>query len=142
MATEIVVLSPPQASDPWVLAIGDTGRPELCRRSETVEIPEVPLAQGNFVIPATLRFLARRGESPVAKRLLKVQKANTRTNRTPFVCVTFETEPFTRYTIGKKRVTGTVRSCAVRNAIDCEDVIFSRLTPSERRRIHAAIGRA
>jgi hypothetical protein len=141
MATEIVVQSPPQAADPLVMAIGDTGRPELCRRSETVEIPEIPLAQGNLAIPATLRFLARKGESPVAKRLLKVQKPNTRTNRTPFVCVTFETEPYTRYTIGKKRVTGTVRSCAVRNTSDCDDVIFSRLMPLEKRRIRAAVGR-
>jgi len=124
--------------DDLVMAIGMDG-PELCPRSETVEISALPLGAGNLIIPSTLRCLAREGESPIAKRLLKVEKPNTRSNASQFARVTFETAPYTCYRIGAKRVTSTTRMCAVRNERDCSDPIFANLSQQDLRRIRFAV---
>lgn len=127
-------------ADRLVVAIGDSGREELCPESETVEIGAIPVAEGNRIIPATIRALASLAGECAPKRLLKIERPNRRKDR-PYLLVSWECEPFVRYTVGRKPVWGTENSCCVRNERDACDPLFAALSQSERDRILAAVAR-
>lgn len=129
-------------SHAMVMAIGDSGRPELCREAETVVIAAAPLAHGNRIMPATLRWFAQvRGRDPAATKLLRVHKPNLKHDR-PFVAVDIEVAPFVRFTTDSGDVMGTFQSCYVRDLNDALDPIFEKLSVNERERIFTAVRRA
>lgn len=120
-----------------VMAIGDSGQYEPTPAHEVVEIEGVPLAAGNAVIPATVRWQNsyRPGGIPTRLRQVNRPKAGVR----EFVRVEFDCTPFARYTTDAGPVMGTWSSCMVRNLADAADPIFAGLTPREQARIRRAV---
>lgn len=126
------------AFDPIVMAVGDSGRLEPMRESETVTIKAVPRAAGNMVIPATVRwFSSIRGGGCIPTRLRYVRKPKAGVR--DCVQVEFDCTPFLRYTLDSGPVFGDWSSCMVRDLTDARDPIFDGLTPREKARIVRAV---
>jgi hypothetical protein len=122
-----------------VMAIGDSGRAEMVRESETVSIPFIPVGADNMIVPATLRALRRSPGAGQPKRLIRILRASTRLNPRPYARVEFECTPFERYRIESGPVFGHQDSCFVRHERDARDPLFDSLTVRDRFRILKAV---
>jgi hypothetical protein len=121
-----------------VEAIGDNGI-ELVPISDVVEIPVMPLGEGNIVIPATVRFDGRRGGG-LPRRLISILKPGTRLNHHPrFPYVEFECTPFVRYTLPEGPVMGHRRGCYIRHIADSKDPVWDALSKADRAKLERAV---
>jgi hypothetical protein len=134
MAKKTVSRHTTPSDEQTVMAIGDSGEFEPTPMSEVVEIQTAPVAEGSYVVPATLRWLAREPGQFAPIQLLKIEKPSARKDR-PFARVTWRCAPFVRYTLGKEKIMGEEQSCFVRNEADAYDPLFQSLSINERMRI-------
>lgn len=125
-------------SDGHVMAIGDTGEPELTPIENVVEIGCLPVGPDNICIPASIRALRRHPTERAPVRLISIRKPGTRLNPRPFPLVTFQCTPYERYRTNEGPVLGDVASCYVCSERQAHDPLFDSLTVRERFRILAA----
>lgn len=124
-----------------VMAVGDSGRMEMCPSSEVVVIQALPAGPRNIVTPASIRFIFWRREGNEARpfRIRRILKPNTARNRGPYVRVVFETTLFSRAQLESGRVWGDWMDVAVPSLSDATDEFWGTLSARDRARIINAV---
>lgn len=126
---------PGQLPSDLVLAIGDSGQPEPCRRDETVEIRAMERIEheafpnGTPVTPPSLRMFPHLDVLPA--KLIRVVRAGT------IECKGETPKPWP-YLVWRT-ASGKRSSCYVRHLRDAQDPLFNGLTERERARIVASV---
>lgn len=112
----------------------DTGATIILPEAETVDIEVLPLADGNKVIPATLRSLG----GYRIRKLKRIDGADP-ANGEPYPYAILECDPYPRWGGDNPAHWNTTCVCCIRNEQDAFDPLFAPLTARERARIVAAV---
>ena len=123
-----------------VMAIGDSGQPELTPADEVVSIGVYPAGPLNAVTPRTVAFNVKRTGGGRPLKLISVRRPQ-QGDQLPFVKVRFETTPFVRYTTDDGAVMGNVSGCCLTCLSDAEHPVFDGLSNGERARIRRVTAR-
>lgn len=124
-----------------IMAIGDSGRNEPTPASEVVHVQALPVAHGNVVTPASIRFIfwRRAGNEARPVKIRSVLKPNTARNRSPYVRVVFESTPFSRAQLDSGHVWGDWMDVALPSLADASDQLWDTLSARDRERISNAV---
>lgn len=123
------------------MAIGDSGRNEPTPAREVVHVQALPVAHGNVVTPASIRFIfwRRAGNEARPVKIRRVLKPNTTRNRSPYVRVVFESTPFSRAQLDSGHVWGDWMDVALPSLADASDQLWDTLSARDRARISNAV---
>lgn len=124
-----------------VMAVGDSGRIELCPSDEVVAIKALPAGPRNVVTPASVRFIfwRRSGNEARPLRIRRILKPNTARNHGPYVRVVFETTLFSRAQLESGHMWGDWMDVAVPSVADATDEFWGTLSARDRARIINAV---
>lgn len=125
-----------------LMAIGDSGQPELATPEDAHAPRALPVGQCNAVTPASIRFIywGRPGNECRAVRVKRIHRPYTRCNRGPFVKVAFECTPFTRATLPEGPLMADEKHVALTRPDDAHDPLWANLPARDRARLHKAMG--
>ena len=125
-----------------LMAIGDSGQPELATPEDAHAPRALPVGPRNAVTPASIRFIYwnRPRNECRAIRVKRICRPHTRYNRGPFVKVVFECTPFTRATLPEGPLKAHEMHVALTRPADAGDPLWATLPARDQQRLHKAMG--